>query len=79
MTASQIARAARAAGLVAVEVTACGDHVIAPVLRLIGQRLQMAPGAPMGQRGAARVLLWQVELLWRRRIIEYVLIRAVRP
>ena len=79
MTASQIARAARAAGLVAVEVTACGDHVIAPVLRLIGQRLQMAPGAPMGQRAAARVLLWQVELLWRRRIIEYVLIRAVRP
>jgi hypothetical protein len=25
------------------------------------------------------VLLWQVELLWRRRIIDYLLVRAVRP
>jgi ubiquinone/menaquinone biosynthesis C-methylase UbiE len=79
MTANQIAGAARAAGLVTVEVTACGDHVIAPVLRLIGQRLQKAPSAPIGQRAAAQVLLRQVELLWHRRIIEYVLIRAVRP
>ena len=79
MTASQVAEAARAAGFAAVDVAVCGDRVIAPVLRLIGQRLRRAPAAPAGQRAAARVLLWQVELLWRRRIIEYVLIRAVRP
>ncbi len=79
MTAREIADAARAAGFTAVEVTMCGDRVIAPALRLIGQRLKTAPGAPAGQRAAARVLLWQVELLWRRRIIEYVLIRAIRP
>jgi hypothetical protein len=30
-------------------------------------------------RAAARLLLRQVELLWRRRIIDYLLIRAVRP
>jgi hypothetical protein len=28
---------------------------------------------------AARALLRQVELLWRRRLIDHVLIRAVRP
>lgn len=79
MTSSQIAGAARAAGFADVKVTVCGDRVIAPVLRLIGRRLRTAPAAPARQRAAARVLLWQVELLWRRRIIEYVLIRAVRP
>jgi ubiquinone/menaquinone biosynthesis C-methylase UbiE len=79
MTANQIAEAARAAGFAAVEITVCGDRVITPVLRLIGQRLRTVAGAPAGQRAAARVLLCQVELLWRRRIIEYVLIRAVRP
>ena len=79
MTAGQIAGAARAAGFADVDVTMCGDHVITPVLRLISQRLRRAPSAPAGQRAAARVLLGQVELLWRRRIIQYVLVRAVRP
>jgi hypothetical protein len=32
-----------------------------------------------GPAPAARVLLRQVDLLWRRRIIEYLMIRAVRP
>jgi SAM-dependent methyltransferase len=79
MTAGQIAAAARAAGLAEVEVTPCGDRVIAPALRLTAARLAGGRGAPIGQHTAARALLWQVELLWRRRIIEYLLIRAVRP
>jgi cyclopropane fatty-acyl-phospholipid synthase-like methyltransferase len=79
MTAGQIAAAARAAGLAQVEVTACGDRVIAPALRLTAERLTSAMAAPAGQQAAARLLLWQVDLLWRRRIIEYLLIRAVRP
>ncbi len=79
LTASQIARAATAAGFADVDVTVCGDRVIAPALHLIGQRLRTAPAAPPGQRAAARLLLSQLELLWRRRIIQYVLIRAVRP
>ena len=45
MTAKQIAAAARAAGFAAVEVTVCGDRVIAPVLQLIRQRLRTARGA----------------------------------
>jgi SAM-dependent methyltransferase len=79
MTAREIAAAARTAGLADVEVTACGDRVIAPALRLTAARLSRAPAAPAGHRVAARVLLWQVELLWRRRIIDYLLLRAVRP
>jgi SAM-dependent methyltransferase len=79
MTAGQIAAAARAAGLAEVEVTACGDRVIAPALRLTAARLASVMAAPAGQQAAARLLLWQVNLLWRRRIIDYLLVRAVRP
>lgn len=79
MTAAQIAAAARAAGLAEVEVTPCGDRVIAPALRLTAARLAAPATAPVGQRAAARLLLRQVDLLWRRRIIEYLMIRAVRP
>jgi SAM-dependent methyltransferase len=79
MTTSQIAAAASAAGLAEVEVTACGDRVIGPALRLTAARLGGARAAPVGQRAAARLLHRQVDLLWRRRIIDYVLLRAVRP
>src|SRR6516225_3336586 len=75
MTAAQIAAAARLAGLVDVEVTRCGDQVIAPALRLITERLSHGPAAPLGHRPAARVMLAQVELLWRRHIIDYLLLR----
>jgi hypothetical protein len=34
--------------------------------------------APAGHRLAAGLLLRLVELLWRRRIIDYILLRAVR-
>jgi erythromycin 3''-O-methyltransferase len=79
MTADQIAAVARAAGLAEVEVTPCGDRVIAPALRLTAARLAAPAAAPAGQQTAARLLLRQVDLLWRRRIIEYLMIRAVRP
>src|SRR5262249_21801249 len=79
MTAGQITAAARAAGLVDVEVTRCGDRVIAPALRVIAARLSGSPSAPLGHHVAARVLLWQVELLWRHRIIDYLLLCAPPP
>jgi len=79
MTAAQIAAAARAAGLTEVTVTACGDRVIAPSVRLTAKRLARPMAAPAGQQAAARLLLWQVDLLWRRRIIDYLLLRASRP
>jgi SAM-dependent methyltransferase len=79
MTAGQIAAAARAAGLAEVTVTACGGKVIAPALRLTAARLARATTAPLGQHAAARLLLRQVDLLWRRHIIDYLLLRAIRP
>jgi len=79
MTTSQIAAAAAAAGLAGVEITACGDRVIGPALRLTAARLAGARAAPAGHRAAARLLLRQVDLLWRRGLIDYLLLRAVRP
>ena len=87
MTAGQIAAAAAAAGLADVEVTPCGERVIGPALRLTSARLAGATAAPFGgataappgQQAAARLLLRQVDLLWRRRIVDYLLIRATRP
>ena len=79
MTAGQIASAARAAGLSEVEVTLCGDRVIAPAIRLTTARLAGPGAAPAGQQAIGRLLLWQVSLLWRRGIIDYLLLRAVRP
>jgi hypothetical protein len=79
MTAVQIAAAARAAGLAEVTVTPCGGNVIAPALRLTSARLGRATTAPIGQHAAAQLLLWQVDLLWRRHIIDYLLLRAIRP
>jgi len=79
MTAGQIAAEARAAGLAEVQVRRCGERVIAPALRLTAQRLENTTAAPAGQRAAARLLLRQVNLLWRRQIIDYLLLRAIRP
>jgi len=79
MTAGQIASAARAAGLAEVEVTSRGDRVIAPAIRLTAARLAGPRAAPTGQQAIGRLLLRQVDLLWRRGIIDYLLLRAVRP
>jgi cyclopropane fatty-acyl-phospholipid synthase-like methyltransferase len=79
MTTEQIAAAACTAGLTQVQVTRCGERVIAPALRLTAERLKNVTAAPAGQHTLARLLLRQVDLLWRRRIIDYLLLRAVRP
>jgi hypothetical protein len=62
-----------------VQVRRCGERVIAPALRLTAQRLKNTTAAPAGQRAAARLLLRQVNLLWQRQIIDYLLLRAIRP
>lgn len=79
MNVRQITAAARAAGQADVQVRLCGDRVIAPALRLAAARLACGTAAPAGQHAAARVLLRQVDLLWRHQIIDYLLLRAIRP
>lgn len=78
MTPMEIAAAANAAGLSDVRVTTCGDRVIAPALRLTAQRVADPRAAPAGQQTLARLMLWQVNLLWQRRIVDYLVLRAVR-
>jgi SAM-dependent methyltransferase len=79
-SAEAIAEEARAAGLVEVSVDRRGDHVITPALALARGRLER-PDVPLtaSQRLAIRILLAQVELLWRRRMIDYLLLRARKP
>lgn len=48
-------------------------------VRLAAARLSSGPVAPAGHQAVARALLWQVQLLWQRRVIDYILLRAVRP
>jgi SAM-dependent methyltransferase len=79
MTAEEIADAARSAGLVDVDIQRCGDRVIAPAIELTRERLSASDRVPIGQRQAGRVLLGQVDLMWRRGIIDYVLFRARKP
>jgi SAM-dependent methyltransferase len=79
MTADGIAEAAGTAGLVDVTIERCGDRVFDQVIELTRGRLRAADGAPLGHRQAGRFLLAQVELLWRRGIIDYVLLRARKP
>jgi SAM-dependent methyltransferase len=79
MTAAQIAAAARAAGLVDVQVTLCGAEVIGPAIHLTAARLAGPTTAPTGQHTAARLLLRQVDLLYRHHLIDYLLLRATRP
>lgn len=78
-TADAIAATARAAGLADVEIQRCGERVIEPALRLTRTRLPTLANVPASQRFIAGVMLRQVELLWRRRVIDYVLLRARKP
>lgn len=78
-TTEQIIGDAREAGFVDVRVQRCGDRVIAPCLRLTRTRLERRQDVPRSQVLAARFLLAQVELLWERRMIDYVLLSARKP
>jgi erythromycin 3''-O-methyltransferase len=78
-SARTIAAMARAAGLADVAVRRCGNRVIGPALALTRARLERAAGLPASKRIAVRILLSQVELLWRRRMIDYLLLTARRP
>jgi SAM-dependent methyltransferase len=74
-----IAEAARSAGLIDVEVRRCGDRVIGPALALTRARMGKLDGVPVSKRLAVRILLAQVELLWRRGMVDYLLLSARKP
>jgi SAM-dependent methyltransferase len=78
-TAEEIAAMARRAGFEDVEARLVGDRVIGPALRFVRRRLEDGDrDAPSTMRLAARVMLAQTELLWRNRVVDYLLLRATK-
>jgi SAM-dependent methyltransferase len=56
-----------------------GERVIGPALAFVRAKLDRERDAPLSFRLASQVMLSQVDLLWRRRVIDYLLLRAVKP
>ena len=66
------------AGFADIRAQLCGDRVIAPALSFVRRRLEAGLEASASHVLASRVMLAQVELLWKRGMIDYLLVRAVR-
>jgi erythromycin 3''-O-methyltransferase len=80
MPVADIVTAAREAGLVDVEVDLVGERVIGPALRFVRDRLRRSRSAlPRSYELAVAFMLRQAELLWERRLVDYLLLRARRP
>ncbi len=78
-TPEEIVAMAHAAGFVDARATLVGDRTIAPALRFVRDRLDGAHHGSRTQALAARAMLAQVDLLWERRLIDYLLLSARRP
>lgn len=78
-SASEIAELLSAAGFTDVKVERCGARVIVPAVTALQRRARGAAGVPRGQRLVARAMLRGWDLLYRRGMMEYLLIRAVAP
>ena len=79
-TTPQIVELAGRAGFEDVETELVGERTIAPALRFVRDRLERGDAdAPAAMRLASRVMLAQVELLWRNRVLDYLLLRARKP
>ena len=80
-TPRQIAASAERAGFKDVQIEMVGERVIGPALRFVRGRLDRAHAGREMARSyelAARIMVAQVDLLWERRIIDYLFLRAVR-
>lgn len=78
-TAGEIEAGVRAAGFTDVEVELVGERVIAPALACVRRRLDATGGeVPAWLRLACRAEIAQVDLLWRHRLVDYLLLRATR-
>lgn len=77
ITGEGLVATAASAGFADVRLTAVGERVMDPALRFVRGRL--ATGPRTAQWLAARLLVTQVELLRRRRMLDYVLLTARRP
>jgi SAM-dependent methyltransferase len=74
----EITAMVRAAGFDDVRAEVVGERAIGPALRFVRARLGERHGGSRAQALAARAMLAQVDLLWERRTIDYLLVRARR-
>jgi SAM-dependent methyltransferase len=77
--AGAIVALAKGAGFVDVRSRLVGESVIAPALGFVRRRLESGLDAPRSYVFACRLMLRQVERLWRHGLIDYLLLRATRP
>jgi SAM-dependent methyltransferase len=76
----EIVRQIEEAGLTDVRTELVGERVIEPALRFVRERLRTSRAEAAGSyRLAASLMLSQVELLWDRGMIDYLLLRATKP
>jgi SAM-dependent methyltransferase len=79
-TPAELAASVELAGFRDVQLELVGERVIGPALRFVRGRLDRSPGElSRSYELAARLMVAQVDLLWERRIIDYALIRAIKP
>jgi erythromycin 3''-O-methyltransferase len=70
---------ATSAGFVDVRGDLVGEHVIGPALRFVRDRLDRVTDVSRSYVLAASLMASQAELLWRRRVLDYLLLRARKP
>jgi SAM-dependent methyltransferase len=76
----EIVRRVEEAGFVDVRTELVGERVIEPALRFVRDRLRTSRSEAAGSyRLAASVMVSQVELLWDRGMVDYLLLRATKP
>jgi cyclopropane fatty-acyl-phospholipid synthase-like methyltransferase len=76
----EIVRRVEDAGFRDVRTDLVGERVIEPALRFVRDRLRTSREEAAGSyRLAASIMLSQVELLWERGMIDYLLLRATKP
>lgn len=81
-TAEEIVRLAHDVGFIDVRAESVGERTIGPALRFVRDRLDRANGSselPRSYELAIRLMLRQVDLLWRRGVLDYLLLRATKP
>ncbi len=80
VSATDIEGLVAAAGFTDIRTELVGERTIAPALRFVRRRLDVARREmPLSYGLAVRSMLSQVDLLWRRRMIDYLLVRATKP
>lgn len=78
-SAGAIRALAHSAGFDDIHVELCGERVIDPALRFVRRRLPDVEGLTLVQRLTVRSMVGQVELLRRRGILDYLILRARKP